>query len=155
MERERFPNFVLSNAISVSAWRIIILLEFVSFRVHASSMSKDIVSGSASQTNQFKSAQSALEALISVDVCATVEHLFSSTSAFPPHWRRTSPCDLGNMFLDAFSHLYKRVCPSVRRSVRRSVRPSVRPSVGHTRVEFLRNGPKSNKIASRTRKYAI
>ena len=36
-------------------------------------------------------------------------------------------------FLDAFSHLYKRVCPSVRRSVR--------PSVGHTRVEFLRNGP--------------
>ena len=31
--------------------------------------------------------------------------------------------------LDAFSHLYKRVCPSVCRSVRRSVRPSVRPSV--------------------------
>ena len=28
------------------------------------------------------------------------------------------------------THLYKRVCPSVRRSVRRSVRPSVRPSVG-------------------------
>jgi len=35
--------------------------------------------------------------------------------------------------LDAFSHLYKRVCPSVRPSVHRSVRPSV----GHTRVEFL------------------
>ena len=34
-------------------------------------------------------------------------------------------------FLDAFSHLNKRVFPSVRRSVR--------PSVGHTRVEFLRN----------------
>ena len=32
-------------------------------------------------------------------------------------------------FLDAFSHLYKRVCPSVGRSVG--------PSVGHTRVEFL------------------
>ena len=36
-------------------------------------------------------------------------------------------------FLDASSHLYKRVCPSVRPSVgpsvRRSVRPSVRPSV--------------------------
>ena len=46
-------------------------------------------------------------------------------------------------FLDAFSHLYKRVCPSVRRSVR------------HTRVEFLRNGPNSNKLASRIRKYAI
>ena len=29
-------------------------------------------------------------------------------------------------FLDASSHLYKRVCPSVRPSVRRSVRPSVR-----------------------------
>ena len=28
-------------------------------------------------------------------------------------------------FLDAFSHLYKRVCLSVRPSVRRSVRPSV------------------------------
>ena len=31
-------------------------------------------------------------------------------------------------FLDAFSHLYKRVCPSVRPSVRRSVRRSVGPS---------------------------
>ena len=28
-------------------------------------------------------------------------------------------------------HLYKRLCPSVRRSVRPSVRPSVRRSVGH------------------------
>ena len=46
-------------------------------------------------------------------------------------------------FLDAFAHLYKRV------------RPSVRPSVGHTRVEFLRNGPNLNKIASGMRKYAI
>ena len=35
-------------------------------------------------------------------------------------------------FLDAFSNLYKRVCPSVRPSVG----PSVRPSVGHTRVGF-------------------
>ena len=50
-------------------------------------------------------------------------------------------------FLDALSHLYKRVCPSVRRSVRRSVR--------HTRVEFPRNGPNSNKIASGISKYAI
>ena len=32
-------------------------------------------------------------------------------------------------FLDASSHLYKRVCPSVRRSVHRSVRRSVGPSV--------------------------
>ena len=31
-------------------------------------------------------------------------------------------------FLDAFSHLYKRVCPSVRPSVGPSVGPSVRPS---------------------------
>ena len=30
-------------------------------------------------------------------------------------------------FLDASSHLYKRVCPSVRPSVGRSVRPSVGP----------------------------
>ena len=36
-------------------------------------------------------------------------------------------------FLDAFSHLYKRVCPSVRPSVRRSVGPSVR----HTQVEIM------------------
>ena len=39
--------------------------------------------------------------------------------------------------------------------VRPSVGPSVGPSVRHTRVEFLRNGPNSNKIASRVRKYAI
>ena len=32
-------------------------------------------------------------------------------------------------FLDASSHLYKRVCPSVCPSVRPHVRPSVRPSV--------------------------
>ena len=31
------------------------------------------------------------------------------------------------LFLDAPSHLYKRVCPSVRPSVRPCVRPSVRP----------------------------
>ena len=47
---------------------------------------------------------------------------------------------LNTLFLDAFSHLYKRMCLSVRPSVRRSVGPSVRWSVGHTRVEFLRNG---------------
>ena len=33
-----------------------------------------------------------------------------------------------NGFLDAFSHLYKRVCPSVGPSVRPSVGPSVRRS---------------------------
>ena len=33
-------------------------------------------------------------------------------------------------FLDAPSHLYKRVCPYVRPSVRMSVRPSMGPSVG-------------------------
>ena len=32
-------------------------------------------------------------------------------------------------FLDAPSHLFKRMCPSVRPSARRSVGPSVRPSV--------------------------
>ena len=44
--------------------------------------------------------------------------------------------------LDAFSHLYKRVCLSVRRSVR--------PSVRYTRVEFLRNGLNLSKIVSGT-----
>ena len=41
-------------------------------------------------------------------------------------------------FLDAFSHLYKRVCLSVHQYVRRSVSPSVRPSVGHKRVEIIK-----------------
>ena len=62
-------------------------------------------------------------------------------------------------FLDAFSHLHKRLCPSIGPFVRPSVRPSVGwlvgRSVGHTRVEFLKNGPTSNKIASGIRKYAI
>ena len=40
-------------------------------------------------------------------------------------------------------------------SIRGCVRPSVRPSVGHTRVEFLRNGTNLNKIASGTWNYAI
>ena len=57
--------------------------------------------------------------------------------------------------LDAFSHLYKKVCPSVGPSVHPSVGLSVRRSVGHTRVEFLRNGPNLNKIASGIRTYAI
>ena len=45
----------------------------------------------------------------------------------------------------AFSHLYKRVCLSVR--------PSVRPSVRYIRVRFLRkgiSGPNLNKIATGT-----
>ena len=46
------------------------------------------------------------------------------------------------MFLDASSHLYMRVCPSVRRYVRRYVRrsvgPSVRRSVGSSHVIFER-----------------
>ena len=37
-------------------------------------------------------------------------------------------------FLDAFSHLYKRVCPSVRQSIN----PFVYPLVGHTRVKIAR-----------------
>ena len=45
---------------------------------------------------------------------------------------------LNDCFLDASTHLYKRVCPSVRRSVGPSVRrsdgPSVRRSVGPSRV---------------------
>ena len=38
--------------------------------------------------------------------------------------------DYMSNFLDASSHLYKSVCPSVGRSVGRSVGPSVGPSVG-------------------------
>ena len=43
-----------------------------------------------------------------------------------------------SMFLDASTHLYMRVCPSVRRSVGRSVRRSVRPSVRN--AFFLNRG---------------
>ena len=49
-------------------------------------------------------------------------------------------------FLDAFSHLYRRVCPSVGQSIR----PSVGRSVHHTRVEFPRNELNFNKIVSGT-----
>ena len=49
-------------------------------------------------------------------------------------------------FVDAFSHLYKRVCSSVGWSFRRSVGRSVR----HTEVEFLIFRLKWNKIALRT-----
>ena len=51
-------------------------------------------------------------------------------------WRSSNTSNMKQVgtFLDAISHLYKRVYPSVRPSVgpsiRRSVRPSVRPSVG-------------------------
>ena len=77
------------------------------------------------------------------------------TKAFLLDWMVTT-CDKKPLataklmiFLDAFSHLFKRVCPSVGRSVRRSVL--------HTRVEFFRNPifrPKWNKIALRTWYYA-
>ena len=52
-------------------------------------------------------------------------------------------------FLDAFSHLYKRVCPSVRPSIRRSVCPSVH----HTRVETMQKNrfwPKLRAVRART-----
>ena len=49
----------------------------------------------------------------------------------------------GRFFSNLFSHLYKRVCPSVR------------PSIGHKRVEFQRNGLNLNRIASGTWNYAI
>merc|ERR1711989_302694 len=41
-----------------------------------------------------------------------------------------------DFFLDASSHLYKRVCPSVRSSVHPSVRPSVGPSVRRAVTPF-------------------
>ena len=44
---------------------------------------------------------------------------------------------------------------SIRGCVHPSVRPSVRRSVRHTQVEYPRNGPNLNKIASGIRKYAI
>ena len=43
-------------------------------------------------------------------------------------------------FLDASSHLYIRVCPSVRPSVGPSVRPSVRPSVHRSVTLSLKTG---------------
>ena len=44
-----------------------------------------------------------------------------------------------NRFLDASTHLYKRLCPSVRPSVGPSVGPSVRPSVGHAFLKYRGN----------------
>ena len=46
-------------------------------------------------------------------------------SLVPPRLCIFLSLSVNSILLDAFSHLYKRVCPSVRRSVRRSVRPSV------------------------------
>ena len=43
----------------------------------------------------------------------------------------------GNSFLDASSHLYKRVCPSVRRSVGPSVGPSVTSYFQNRKMELL------------------
>ena len=54
------------------------------------------------------------------------------------------------MFLDAFSHLYKRVCPSVGPSVRPSVGPSVRPShtswISEKWAEFEQNSIRNKKV---------
>ena len=48
------------------------------------------------------------------------------------------PLSLSVTFFDASSHLYKKVCPSVRRSVCRSVRRSVRPSVCSSGTRFFK-----------------
>ena len=64
--------------------------------------------------------------------------------------------DNGPIFLDAFSPLGKRVCPSVRPSIRCCVRPSIRLSVIHE-LNFLRIQYFQllwNKIALRTWNYA-
>ena len=52
-----------------------------------------------------------------------------------------TPSDL--FFLDAFSHLYKRVCPSVRRSVRPSVRPSHMSWISDISTEMKQNSTKN------------
>ena len=67
--------------------------------------------------------------------------LRASISHFTILFRPFSPSCL-MLFLEAFS-------------IRGCVRPSVGPSVGHTLVEFRRNGPNINKIASGIRLYAI
>ena len=56
---------------------------------------------------------------------------FARTAHFAHSLARGSVNDwmaILSVFLDAPSHLYMRLCPSVRRSVRRSVRPLVRLS---------------------------
>ena len=66
--------------------------------------------------------------LVSLFFFKSFLHQSSSTlplCVFLKHW--SNYC----LFLDAFSHLYKRVCPSVRRSVGPSVHPSIRWSVTH------------------------
>ena len=52
------------------------------------------------------------------------------------------------IFLDASSHLYKRVCPSVGPSVGPSVRPSVGPSVRDAFVKIAENGLMQDEDAS-------
>ena len=52
------------------------------------------------------------------------------------------------LFLDASSHLYKRVCPSVGWSVGPSVRQSVGPSVDHAFVKIAENGVMQDEDAS-------
>ena len=67
---------------------------------------------------------------------------FPPYSSFPPPTSFPSPPSFPCLllilfflfFLDAFSHLYRRVCPSVHRSVH----PSVCTSLCDTRVEFLK-----------------
>ena len=81
------------------------------------------------------------------DVCGADSQVPSRQAWKTIHFQLLWPSLSFYLFLDAFSHLYKRVCLSVG--------PSVRPSVRHTRVEFPRNGPNLNKKASGIRKYAI
>ena len=61
-----------------------------------------------------------------------VPPVFSATTFVAYSVCARFPC-----FLDAFSHLYKRVCPSVGPSVRRSVGRSVRPSVRRSHTSWL------------------
>ena len=49
-------------------------------------------------------------------------------------------------FLDAFSHLYKRVCPSVGPSVGRSVRPSHTSWISEKGAEFEQNSIRNKKV---------
>ena len=56
-------------------------------------------------------------------------------------WWRWQRWSVFSRFLDASSHLYKWVCPSVHRSVRSLVRPSVRNPFF---FDFFRSGPETH-----------
>ena len=107
---------------------------------HEQSGASNWVSGASEQTSEwpssFLSIHSPFEPQCSHRICIFYCMIaYVSSRNWLPFSISLSMCGANcpnqrELFLDAPSHLYKRLCPSVRQSIRpRSVRPSVRPSV--------------------------